>query len=189
MLIALPLKPDRLAILATLAAFARPALAGAAVLLLSGCAFHPRGPHGPACPAIEAAAAVELPSERLAVLKKIATRPDLSQHEQTYLVNAVLFPDVGGSQSGPLIVLIRNPACTEETRQYIAKHLRFVAYSTDRVAVAEALGDAGLPGQPRRSASDEAFAEPPDGRPARAEDDLRYVPPDHFETDAPPKRR
>jgi hypothetical protein len=119
---------------------------------LTGCAFHPTGPHGPACSAIEAATVVELSSERLLMLRRIANRPQLSQHEQTYLVNAIIHGGLGGDQADPLIVLIENPVCTEQTRKQITTELRWVAYSGERKRIADALSRPPVPrGQERLS--------------------------------------
>jgi len=111
-------------------------------LLTAGCVVHPRGPHGPACAAIDAATQVELSSHRLELLTRIAQRPELSQHEQTYLVNAICFGGIGGEHADALIALIQNPCCTAQTRQQIAANLRMVAYSSERRRVAEALAAA-----------------------------------------------
>jgi hypothetical protein len=117
-------------------------LASLALLSLTGCVAHPRGPHGPSCAAIEAAAKIDLSSHRLIVLRNIAGRPELSQHEQTYLVNAICFAGVGGEHADALVALIQNPCCTAETRQYISKNLLFVMYSNERRRVAEELSKA-----------------------------------------------
>lgn len=114
--------------------------AGAALVAGGGCVVHPRGTCGPACAAIEAATTVELESERMELLQRVAAREKLSQHEQTYLVNAICFGGLGGPQADALITLIGNPCCTAETRRYIARNLRFVTYSAERKRVAEALG-------------------------------------------------
>ena len=111
-------------------------------LLTAGCVVHPRGPHGPACAAIDAATQVELSSHRLELLTRIAQRPELSQHEQTYLVNAICFGGIGGEHADALIALIQNPCCTAETRRQISANLRMVAYSSERRRVAEALAAA-----------------------------------------------
>ncbi len=114
-------------------------LLAALVAPLTGCAFHPPGPHGPACSVIESATVVEMSSERLRMLRQVATRPQLSQHEQTYLVSAIVHGGLGGDQADPLIVLIENPVCTEQTRKQIADELRWVAYSAERKRIADAL--------------------------------------------------
>jgi hypothetical protein len=87
---------------------------------------HPAGVHGPACPIIEDAShIIEYPSERLRILKGVAARPELSPHEQTYLVNAVMIVGYSSDKAKALITLIRNPCCVEETRQHIRKSLKF----------------------------------------------------------------
>lgn len=110
-------------------------------LALAGCAVRPSGPRGPASAAIEAAVTIDLETERLPVLKKIAGRRDLSQNDQLYLVNAVCHGGFGGDQADALVTLIENPVCTQETREYIAKKLRFVMFSSERRRVVEALAD------------------------------------------------
>lgn len=108
---------------------------------LAGCAVRPSGPRGPASAAIEAAVTIDLETERLPVLKRIAARRDLSQNDQLYLVNAVCHGGFGGDQADALVTLIENPVCTQETREYIAKKLRFVMFSSERRHVVEALAD------------------------------------------------
>ncbi|MCK4343579.1 MAG: hypothetical protein KAY37_17845 [Phycisphaerae bacterium] len=114
-------------------------LLAAALMLSGGCVVHPKGTCGPACPAIEAATTIGLASERLPVLERIAAQENLSEHEQTYLVNAVCHGGFSGDQADALITLIKNPCCTHETRQYISKKLRFIMFSNDRRRVVEAL--------------------------------------------------
>ena len=97
-----------------------------AALLAAGCAAHPRGPHGPACPTITSAMHVlEYPSFRLNMLKRVAGQTDLSQHEQTYLVNAVFVGGFSSQVAETLLTLIYNPCCTDQTRQEIRKHIKF----------------------------------------------------------------
>lgn len=111
----------------------------AALLASAGCVVRPKEANGPAADAIEAATTIQLSSERLEVLERIADRDDLSEPEQIYLVNAICFGGFGGQQADALITLIRNPLCTSATRQHITKHLRSVAFSSERKRVAEAL--------------------------------------------------
>jgi hypothetical protein len=101
-------------------------LLGAAVLS-SGCAVHPSGPHGPACQEIEAATHIlEHSSQRLVILKRIAKQKNLSQHEQSYLVNAVFMGgSFGSDMADALINLIDNPCYTTQTQQEILRHLSF----------------------------------------------------------------
>ena len=95
-------------------------------LLTGGCvAVHPSGPHGPACPVIEDAShIVEYPNDRLKILKRIAARPELSTHEQIYLVNAVMAVGFSSDKAIALVTLIENPCCTAQTREHIHKSLK-----------------------------------------------------------------
>lgn len=110
--------------------------------VLAGCAIHGGGPHGPSCPAIEAATKITMASERLDLLERIAARPELDQHEQSYLVRAILYGGAGGPQADALVALIHNPACTAQTRTEIARQLGAVTYSGGRRRVADALTEA-----------------------------------------------
>jgi hypothetical protein len=95
-------------------------------LLASGCAYHPRGPHGPACPTITSAMHVlEYPSYRLSMLKGVAQQEQLSQHEQTYLVNAIFVGGFSSQVADTLLTLLYNPCCTDQTRQEIRAHIKF----------------------------------------------------------------
>jgi hypothetical protein len=97
-----------------------------ALCMLAGCALHPSGAHGPACPIIEDAShIIEYPSERLRILNGVAARPDLSPHEQVYLVNAIMIVGYSSDKAKALLTLIRNPCCVEETRQHIRKSMKF----------------------------------------------------------------
>lgn len=96
------------------------------LMLAGGCVVHPKGPHGPACPTIESATHIlEYPSYRLTMLKQVAARQDLSQHEQTYLVNAIFMGGFSSQVADTLITLIHNPCGTAETRQQIRAKLKF----------------------------------------------------------------
>ncbi len=95
-------------------------------LLPAGCASHPMGLCGNSCPLIESAThLLEYPSQRLILLKRVAVRDDLTQHEQLYLVNAVFIGGFGDDMADALATLIRNPCCTAETRQHIRLRIRF----------------------------------------------------------------
>jgi hypothetical protein len=115
---------------------------GLAACFAGGCAVHPLGRCGPACPDIRAAAKIDLSSERLIELKKIAAHQPLSQHEQTYLVNAMIFGGFGGEPADALITLINNPYCTWNTRNYISDNLTCIMFSHQRTRVAQALAKA-----------------------------------------------
>ncbi len=99
--------------------------ASAVVLLLAGCASHPRGPCGPRCAEIDSAMHIlEYPTQRLTILRRIAGYRDLSQHEQTYLVNAVFVGGFSEDVADALVTLIENPVATAETRAQIRKKLK-----------------------------------------------------------------
>jgi hypothetical protein len=116
--------------------------------LAGGCAVHPLGRCGPACPDIRTAAKIDLSSERLIELKKIAARQPLTQHEQTYLVNAMIFGGFGGEPADALITLINNPYCTWNTRNYISDNLICIMFSHQRTRVAQALSKAAAAAPP-----------------------------------------
>lgn len=142
--------------------------------LLTGCVIHPSGTCGPSCDDIEVAAQIDLSSHRLAALRSIAARKYLSDHEQIYLVNAILHGGVGGEHANALITLINNPVCEAETRKYIAQRLRFVTYSSERRRISEALvrADSANPGpagaEPRDRNDDAEWSESPPSDGARA---------------------
>jgi hypothetical protein len=113
-------------------------------LLVGGCAVHPRGP---ACPVItDAAHIVEYPNDRLKILKRIAARPQLSTHEQIYLVNTVMAVGFSSDKAIALVTLIENPCCTAETRQHIHKSLKLARMlGRDERRVIDALEKADHP--------------------------------------------
>lgn len=95
-------------------------------LLVGGCVTHPKGTHGPACQEIESAThIVEYSTQRLVILKRIAKQRDLSQHEQTYLVNAIFMGGFSDDMADALVNLIGNACYTTQTQQEILKHLRY----------------------------------------------------------------
>jgi hypothetical protein len=108
----------------------------------------PRDATGPNADAIEAANAIDLETERVPLLQKIARRTSLSQVEQIYLVNSIYYRGLGGPQAEALITLLNNPVCTQETRQHIADHLNMVTFSNQRRRVAEALIETAAPEEP-----------------------------------------
>ena len=117
------------------------------LILAGGCVIHPSGPHGPACPTIESATyVIEYPRERLRLLKPIAARENLSPHEQTYLVNAVMAVGFSSDKADLLLMLIRNACCTAETRQQIRAKLKFTRMlGRDEQRVIQALEKADQP--------------------------------------------
>ncbi len=113
-----------------------------AFLLTTGCVTHPKGPHGPACTTVEAASAISLSSDRQQALAKIAAKPNLSQHEQEYLVSvATVTGGTADDVARTLIALVQNPCCTADTRQYISKQLACLGTSSARKRVVDAMID------------------------------------------------
>ncbi len=95
-------------------------------LTLSGCAAHPKGVCGGACPTIESAThIIEFPSQRLTILKRVAARPDLTPHEQVYLVNAVFMGGYSDDMADALVALIGSPGCTDEACDAIRRRMKF----------------------------------------------------------------
>ena len=116
------------------------AVAALGLMALTGCYVpRPRDAKGVNADAIEAANSVDLESERLPLLEGLAQRRDLTQSEQIYLVDSICHAGFGGQQGPAMIALLENPACTQKTRKHIAKKLRFIMFSDQRGAVAEAL--------------------------------------------------
>jgi hypothetical protein len=116
------------------------------LLATGGCVTHPDGPHGLACPPIEAAITISFSNERSQAFQRIAARRELNQHEQTYLANAIVQTGgVADDQANALVALVRNPCCTDETRAQIARQLKWVGLSDARRRVAEALADYRAP--------------------------------------------
>jgi hypothetical protein len=125
-------------------------LAGA-LALVGGCwTPHPSGPHGPVCPVIEDVShIVEYPTDRLRILKRVAARPELSTHEQIYLVNAVMAVGFSSDKAVALVTLIENPCCTAETRQHIRKSLKLARMlGRDERQVIDALEKVEKPATP-----------------------------------------
>ncbi len=96
-------------------------------LMLPGCAVHPKGTCGMACPTIESAThIIEFPSQRLTILKRVAARPELTPHEQVYLVNAVFMGGYSDDMADALVALIGRRDCTEEACDAIRKRMKFM---------------------------------------------------------------
>lgn len=131
---------------------------GGALVLLGGCAAHPKGPHGPACSLIEDAShIIEYPSQRHRILKRVADMPELSTHEQIYLVNAAFAVGYSSDKAETLTRLIKNPCCTEETRQHIRKMLKLSRMKgRDQRRVVEALDNFPEPGESKRAKPERA---------------------------------
>lgn len=91
---------------------------------LAGCALPPKGPCSPDCRDIKAAMAIDHATERLAVLSTIADRPGLAQPDQIFVVDAILVTGFSSDRADALLSMIKNPACTAETREHIIEKLK-----------------------------------------------------------------
>lgn len=121
------------------------ALGAIAMTLLAACSadqshMNDPGPHGPQCPAIQTANGIHLSSERAAALRKIAGAPDLSEHEQMFIVDAAMKSGFSTDRADVLVALARNPSTTSKTRSYIAQQAEYSGmFSSDQARVSEAL--------------------------------------------------
>ncbi len=121
-----------------------------AAALLGGCAAGPHmnepGPHAPACPAIQAAADLEFPSDRDDILGALAASPALGEHEQMFLVDAALGMWGSGTESATaLVALVRNPAATPGALAYITERIRGRGmFTSDRERIADAMAERAL---------------------------------------------
>jgi len=91
---------------------------------LPACVQPPEGPAGPGRDAIEAARAIDHPSERGLVLERIAQRSDLSQTDQIYLVDVICVSGFSSNKADALTALVNNPVCTAQTRKHILERLK-----------------------------------------------------------------
>ncbi len=98
-------------------------------------------PHGPNAAAIYAASQDRFSSNRNKIFREIAAKPNLSEHEQIYLID-VTVRQGGFSRdiANVLTTLARNPAITTLARNHLAIQMRRVnLFSSDRRRIAEAL--------------------------------------------------
>lgn len=95
------------------------------VFAAGGCVSRPAGPDTPTMQTIESAThMVDYPSQRLAILRKVAAQPDLQQHEQTYLVDAIFMGGFSSDRANALLTLLDNPCCTPLTRGQIREEMK-----------------------------------------------------------------
>lgn len=128
----------------------------AALLLAAGCVVaigRDRGPskhmsqptaHGPHCADIELARAIEFSSERNQALARIAALPELTEHEQIFLVDsATVSEGFSADKTKVLVALAQNPALTQKARERIAMRIgQADLFSADVERISQAL----LPG-------------------------------------------
>ncbi len=119
-------------------------LAAAGLVLSTGCASHPMGECGRQCTTIKAALTISHFNDRLVVLQRVAENEHLTQHEQTYVVNAICFAGFSTDKANALTALIANKACTATTRRLIADKLELVhMLGADKRRVVDALLEHG----------------------------------------------
>jgi len=99
--------------------------------------------HGARCSEIAIAAGVDFSSERSGALGSIAARPDITEHEQLFVLDALAAGDgFSSDDTAVLVALARNPALSDATRNELGRRIGdFDLYSSDRVRVATALSD------------------------------------------------
>lgn len=135
---------------------AAPALALALALLLPGCvvaigddvgsrrtSMHMRQKtaHGPHCADIELARSIEFSTERSQALQRVAALPDLSEHEQLFLVDAATVSDgFSSDKTDVLVALAHNPALTQAARERMAVRVQGAElFSSDVQRISQAL--------------------------------------------------
>jgi hypothetical protein len=113
--------------LALALALALPAAGGCIVAIGDGGekrpSMHMRQPtaHGPHCADIELARGIGFSNERNGALARIAAQPDLSEHEQLFLIDATAVPDgFSSDKTKVLVALANNPALTQAARERLA---------------------------------------------------------------------
>ncbi len=116
------------------------------IAVLAGCAAPghfetPGAVHGPNCPAIDAARAIEFSGDRARAFSRIARQPDLMPHELAFLTEAAtdgrLF---SGDAAGVLVAVAKHPHATDQTRREVGERVKSLdLFSADRARVAAAL--------------------------------------------------
>jgi len=119
------------------------------LMIVTGCAMRPKGTPGPACPAIDAAVTIDQPSERLEMLEEIATRRDLSENDQIYLVNAICGSGFSAGRANALVALLENPCCVEPAWEHVREKLKVTRLlGSDKRRVIDALLKRAAASQP-----------------------------------------
>lgn len=99
--------------------------------------------HGTRCSEIAVAAGVDFSAERSDALESIAARGDMTEHEQLFLLDALVAGDgFSGDDTDVLVTLAHNPALADATRNAIAMRIdELDLFSSDRARVAKALSE------------------------------------------------
>lgn len=105
--------------------------------------------HGAMCSAIQSASEIEFSKDRSAALKLIAADPELTEHEQEFLVDATLENQgYSGDNTDVLVSLATNPSLTPKARDHLVKRLRRASlYSNDKARLTKALTTGVDPGE------------------------------------------
>ena len=128
-----------------------PWLAG--LLLAAGCIIavgHDKGPsrhmtqpssHGTHCADIELARSIEFSAERNQALARIAALPDLTEHEQIFLVDSVTVSEgFSADKTKVLVALAENPSLTQKARERMAMRIGDAdLFSADVERISQAL--------------------------------------------------
>lgn len=118
--------------------------AAAALLVCAACAapqpvVRPDGTPGPNSVEIEAASTLYWSGHRAEVFEMIAMKPNLTEHDQLFLVNAILAGGNSDDQANAIATLVANPCLTPKARRHIIDNLERIYFSSDRKLVVSAL--------------------------------------------------
>jgi hypothetical protein len=99
------------------------------------------GAHGPRCADIELARSIEFSGPRCEALARVAALPDLTEHEQLFLVDATAIDDgFSSNKADVLVVLARNPGLTQAARERMAQRVpQADLFSSDVERISRAL--------------------------------------------------
>jgi len=97
--------------------------------------------HGPHCADIELTRSIEYSGDRAKAQERIAALPDLTDHEQLFLVDTVLVSDgFSSDKADVMVVLAKNPALTQAARERIALRVpQADLFSSDVQRISQAL--------------------------------------------------
>ena len=102
------------------------------------------GAHGPHCADIELSRSIEFSGPRAEAQERIAVLPELTEHEQLFLVDTVAVDDgFSSDKADVLVALARNPGLTQAARERISLRVpQADLFSSDVERISQAL----LPG-------------------------------------------
>jgi hypothetical protein len=118
--------------------------AAATLFVCASCAapqpvVRPDGTPGPHSVEIEAASTLYWSGHRGEVFEMIAMKPDLTEHDQLFLINAILAGGNSDDQANAIATLVANPCLTPKARRHIIDNLDRIYFSSDRKLVVSAL--------------------------------------------------